>query len=71
MENSYLPYGHFVPTPAMMNQLQSLGISAYHHPWMPNSFHGQQAFPLNAYFQEPGPPVYPTADTSLDVNTGK
>lgn len=69
MENSYLPYGHFVPTPAMMNQLQSLGISAYHHSWMANSFYGQQAFPLNAYFQ--GPPVSPTADTSHDMNTGK
>ena len=79
MENSYLSYGHFVPTPEMVHQLQSFGMSGYHNPWMPNSFYGQQAFPSNGYFQ--GPPVYPAAATTTnpslssmnthDMNTGK
>ena len=74
MENSYFQYGHLVPTPAMVDQLQSLGISAYHHyPWMPNSFFPQgQAFPPHSFhFQVKQ--VYPPATSTNhpDMNTGK
>ena len=76
MENSYLQYGHFVPTPEMMNQLQTLGISVY-HPWMPNAFvvhHGeQQVYPSSQEEQ-----AHPSSSSTIvassmnhDMDTGK
>jgi hypothetical protein len=73
MENSYLPYGQFIPTPAMVYHFQTFGISGYHHPLMPNSFFqsGQHAFPPNTYFQ--GPPTttnLPLPSMNLGLNAG-
>ena len=76
MENSYLQYGHFVPTPEIMNQLQTLGISVY-HPWMPNAFvvhHGEQ----QVYPSSHGEQAHPSSSSTIvpssmnhDMDTGK